>query len=56
MKPECVEQGDLFGLGNAQDSLKRVYSAYDEVRDRWGQGSIFLASSMNSIKKSEDSE
>jgi len=56
MKPEGVEQGDLFGLGNAQDSLKRVYSAYDEVRDRWGQGSIFLASSMNSIKKSEDSE
>jgi len=55
MRSEVVQQGDLFGMDQEQNSLKKVYGAYDEVRERWGQGSIFLASSMSSIKKSEDS-
>lgn len=51
MRREEVEQGDLFGMDIEQNSLKKVYGAYDEVREKWGQGSIFLASSMGALKK-----
>ncbi len=41
-----VTQGNLFDNGSAHDARVGAMHAYDDVRERFGKGSIFLASSM----------
>lgn len=50
VRPEDVEQRDLFGTSGKSDAARRVYGVVDALEHKYGKNAVHLGSSLRALK------